>query len=87
MLIDTTTGAVDFVSKSFQLSDGSVVNCFIYDTCGQERYNAINESYYRKADAALLVYDISNRKSFDLIKEYYCPKIKDFCKKIYLLYY
>ena len=81
MLIDTTTQAVDFVSKSFQLSDGSVVNCFIYDTCGQERYNAINESYYRKADAALLVYDISNRNSFDLIKNYYCPKIKDFCKK------
>ena len=81
MLIDTETSAVDFLSKTFQLSDGSVVNCFIYDTCGQERFNSLNESYYKSADAALLVYDISNRKTFDLIKEHYCPKIKDICKK------
>ena len=33
-----STLAVDFVIKTFQLSDGSVVNCFIFDTCGQERY-------------------------------------------------
>ena len=81
MLIESITLAVDFISKTFQLSDGSIVNCLIYDTCGQERYNSINESYFRKADAALLVYDISLRKTFDSIKDYYCPKIKEFCKK------
>jgi len=53
----------------------------IYDTAGQERYNAINELYYQKADAILLVYDISNRKSFEQIKNYYCPKIEELCKK------
>jgi len=72
---------VDFVAKSFLLSDGSAVNCLIYDTAGQERYNSINESYYQKADAILLVYDISNKKSFDQLKKYYCPKIEEFCKK------
>ena len=81
MIIETPTMAIDFVAKSFQLSDGSVFNCLIYNTCGQERYNSINESYYKKADAVLLVYDISNRKSFDLIKDYYCPNIKQFCKR------
>ena len=64
-----------------QLSDGSVVHCLIYDTAGQERFNSINETYYKKADAVLLVYDITNKDSFDLIKNYYCPKIKEFCKK------
>ena len=73
--------ALDFISKSFQLSDGSLVNCMIYDTAGQERYNSINESYYQKADAVLLVYDISNRKSFEQIKNYYSPKIEENCKK------
>ena len=53
----------------------------IYDTAGQERFNAINESYYQKADAILLVYDISDRKSFEQIKNYYCPKIEELCKK------
>ena len=77
------TMGIDFFAKSFQLSDGSVVNCLIYDTAGQERYNSINESYYQKADAILLVYDISDRKSFEQIKNYYCPKIEELCKKIY----
>ena len=81
MMIDTTTMGLDIVPKSFQLSDGSVVSTLIYDTCGQERFNSINESYYKKADAILLVYDISVRKSFDVIKEYYCPNIKKLCKK------
>ena len=81
MLIGSSTLAIDFISKTFQLSDGSIVNCLIYDTCGQERYNSMNESYFRKADAALLVYDISNRKTFEIVKDYYCPKIKEFCKK------
>ena len=74
------TSQVDFIPKSFQLSDGSVVSCLIYDTCGQERYNSINESYYRKADAVLLVYDITNKESFEAIKNYYCKKIRELCK-------
>ena len=53
----------------------------IYDTCGQEKYFSINESYYKKADAALVVYDISQKDSFDKINEYYCLNIKQFCKK------
>ena len=75
------TMAVDFIAKSFQLSDGSVVNCLIYDTAGQEKFNSINESYYQKADAVLLVYDISDRKSFEKIVDYYCPKIEEHCRK------
>ena len=41
----------------------------------------MNVSYYNKADAILLVYDISSRQSFDKIKNYYCKKIKECCKK------
>ncbi len=77
------TTLLDFIPKSFQLSDDSVVNCLIYDTAGQEGYNSINESYYQKAETILLVYDISNRKSFEQIKNYYYPKIEKTVKKIY----
>ena len=67
--------------KSFQLSDGSIYDCMISDTGGQERFRAINETYYRRADAILLVYDISNIKSFDEIKNYYAERIRDICGK------
>ena len=51
------------------------------DTAGQERFKAINTSYYRKADCCLLVYDISERASFDDLKNYFIEKIKEKCKK------
>ena len=72
-----STITIDFVPRTFQLSNGSVVNCFIYDTAGQERYKSLCETYYKRADAILLVYDISNKDSFELIKKYYSPHIKE----------
>lgn len=78
--ISTICGGDKFV-RTFQLSDGSFVNCMIYDTAGQERFDSINFTYYKKADAILLVYDISNRNSFDKIKRVYAQTIKDNCTK------
>ena len=74
-----TVGVINY-AKSFQLSDGSIINCLIYDTGGQEQYKSINESYFKSADAILLVYDISNKKSFDEIQNYYVEKIRESCK-------
>ena len=51
------------------------------DTAGQERFRSINKSYYRKADCCLLVYDITDKKSFDDCKDYYNKNIKEMCKK------
>ena len=65
----------------YKLSDGSIINVHINDTCGQERYNAIWEKYYKKADGILLVYDISSKPSFEKIANYYVGKIRDNCKK------
>ena len=67
---------------TFQLSDGSLVNCEVLDTSGQEIFNAINESYYRKADCCLLVYDVTDGKSFEECKSYYNKKLKEYSDKI-----
>ena len=75
------TIGIDRFTGFFQLSDGSLIKCLIYDTCGQEKYYSINESYYKKADAILLVYDISSKNSFIKLKEYFIPKIKENCQK------
>ena len=66
---------------AFQLYDGTIINCMIMDTAGQERFDALNVVYYKKADAVLLVYDISNKSSFDKIKSFYVEKIRDNCNK------
>ena len=62
------------------MSDGSLANVQIMDTSGQERFRAINQNYYRRADCCLLVYDITDIKSFEACK-YYSEQIKEKCKK------
>ena len=51
------------------------------DTSGQERYRALTSTYYKKADVVLLMYDISNKKSFEEITKFYINNIKENCKK------
>ena len=53
-------------SETYQLNDGSYINCEILDTGGQEKYRALNRIYYRRAECCILVYDITDRKSFEL---------------------
>ena len=50
------------------------------DTSGHERFRSINESYFRMANCCLLVYDITDEKTFKEC-EYYSKEIKERCKK------
>ena len=57
-----------------------MVTVEIVDTAGQEKYRSLSDRYYKKADGCLLVYDITNRESFDEAKNYFCQQINDKCK-------
>ena len=81
MIDQLLTTGIDIKSNAFVLGDGSEIGCSIYDTNGTDRYKSLNETFYKKADGCLLVYDITNRRSFDQIKDYYIPKIKEKCHK------
>ncbi|CDW84508.1 gtpase ypt3 [Stylonychia lemnae] len=59
-----TTVGVQFARKMIQLENKQIVKAQIWDTAGQERYRSISNVYYRGASGALLVYDITDRKSF-----------------------
>ena len=39
----------------------------LWDTAGQEKYNSLTPMYYREAHGALLVFDITDRDSFDKV--------------------
>ena len=71
---------MEYYSITYKLADGAVINVHIWDTCGQERFNSIWEKYYKRADGILLVFDITNKPSFNKIKNFYVQKIKDNCK-------
>mmetsp|Transcript_20504 Transcript_20504/g.44846 ORF Transcript_20504/g.44846 Transcript_20504/m.44846 type:complete len:208 (+) Transcript_20504:339-962(+) len=50
--------------------DGKTINLAIWDTAGQERFDALGPIYYRDADAALLVFDITDVDSFARVKKW-----------------
>ena len=43
-------------------------NIILYDTAGQERYRAITKNYFRSSDIVFVIYDITNRKSFENVE-------------------
>eukprot|EP00730_Choanoeca_flexa_P017694 TRINITY_DN8553_c0_g1_i3.p1 TRINITY_DN8553_c0_g1~~TRINITY_DN8553_c0_g1_i3.p1 ORF type:complete len:230 (+),score=44.88 TRINITY_DN8553_c0_g1_i3:63-692(+) len=60
------TIGVEFGSKIVNCG-GKTVKLQIWDTAGQERFRSVTRSYYRGAAGALLVYDISNRESYNAL--------------------
>ena len=48
------------------------MNLNIWDTAGQERFHALGPIYYRDADGAVLVYDITDTDSFGKVNFYVC---------------
>jgi small GTP-binding protein len=59
-----TTIGIDFKIRTIEL-DGKRVKLQIWDTAGQERFRTITTAYYRGAMGILLVYDVTDEKSFN----------------------
>ena len=58
------TIGVDFLMKSI-IVNGKTVKLQLWDTAGQEKYKSMVSSYYRGANVALIIFDITNHKSFE----------------------
>ena len=59
-----STIGVEFGSKELVI-EGHNVKVQIWDTAGQEKYKSITNAYYKGAKGAFVVYDITNKNSFD----------------------
>merc|ERR1711916_92179 len=69
-----STWGVDFKIKVMDAAgpDGrkKKVKVTIWDTAGQERFRTLTSSYYRGAQGVVVVFDISNRDSFDHLDQW-----------------
>lgn len=55
---ESTIGAA-FLTQTISLDDSTTVKFEIWDTAGQERYKSLAPMYYRNANCAVVVYDIT----------------------------
>ena len=72
----STTGGT-FSTKSVICDGGKVLKFEIWDTAGQERYRALTKMFYKDANAAIMVYDITRKESFEELKNYWSQQIRD----------
>eukprot|EP00826_Nyctotherus_ovalis_P046423 TRINITY_DN5244_c0_g1_i1.p1 TRINITY_DN5244_c0_g1~~TRINITY_DN5244_c0_g1_i1.p1 ORF type:complete len:207 (-),score=61.08 TRINITY_DN5244_c0_g1_i1:159-779(-) len=64
-----TTIGVDFRFRTLRI-DKKSVKLQIWDTAGQERYKTITSAYYRGADGIIVVFDLTDKESFDHVEEW-----------------
>ncbi|EDO45912.1 predicted protein [Nematostella vectensis] len=65
----SSTVGVDVGTRVLDIH-GDRVKLQCWDTAGQEKFRGITQSYYRNADAVILVFDITNRGTFASIPQW-----------------
>ncbi|BAE59270.1 unnamed protein product [Aspergillus oryzae RIB40] len=66
---ESTIGAA-FLTQTISLDESTTVKFEIWDTAGQERYKSLAPMYYRNANCAVVVYDITQASSLDKAKSW-----------------
>ncbi len=65
-----TVGADKF-SKELTLEDSTKIDLVIWDTAGQERFRSLNTIFLKGANIVLMVYDITNKQSFEELRNFW----------------
>lgn len=74
----STTGASYAVKiLTFDEYQGKSVKYEIWDTAGQEKYRGLTKIFYKDAKIAILIYDITNAKSYEELKNYWVNQLQE----------
>ncbi|MBN3315024.1 RB39B protein, partial [Atractosteus spatula] len=68
--INQTVG-VDFYVHFLEVEPGVRIKLQFWDTAGQERFRSVTRSYYRNSVGGLLVFDLTNRSTFESVREWH----------------
>jgi small GTP-binding protein len=68
------TIGIEFFNKEERIND-QIIQIKFWDTAGQEIFHSLTKNFYRKADGIIIVYDITNKESFE--------RIQDWVKSVY----
>ena len=68
--IHMSTIGLDYKLKNVQLENGKMVKIQVWDTAGQDRFRSITKNYYKGAHGIVLIYDVTENKSFENVKNW-----------------
>ena len=77
-----TSISSQYVSKVISFQDiGKSLRLEIWDTAGQERYRSMAKLFYQDAKIIIFVYDVTSKKTFDELIQYWIPEVENNNKK------
>ena len=71
-----STVGIDFQTKFFKFDGDQKIKVNYIDTAGQEKFRAISVNYLKGTNGVILVFDITNKETFDLL-ESWLKELKD----------
>ena len=75
-----TSATAQFFIKNIEI-DGKILTFHFWDTAGQEKFRSLAKIFYKDAHVVILVYSITNSKSFKTMKEYWYDQVVNYGKK------
>ncbi|CAM9190309.1 unnamed protein product [Discosporangium mesarthrocarpum] len=74
-----STFALTLFRKNARLEDGTEAKADFWDTAGQERFNSMHPSYYYRAHACVLVFDVTRKATYKNLAEWY-GELRQYCE-------
>jgi small GTP-binding protein len=65
-----------FTTKKVMFNE-KLLSFNLWDTAGQEKFRSIAQMHYKDAGVVILVFDITRQDSFESIKNYWYPQVKE----------
>ncbi|CAM9372780.1 unnamed protein product [Choristocarpus tenellus] len=76
-----STFALTLFRKNAKLEDGTEAKVDFWDTAGQERFSSMHPSYYYRAQACVLIFDVTRKSTYKHLSDWYC-ELRQYCEKI-----
>ena len=83
--LDSTDGASYGTKELYLPKLKKKIILDIWDTAGQERYKSLTKFFYKDAQIIIMVYDITQKKSFENLKNQWYKEIQELSEKNYIL--
>ena len=79
------TIGLDYRLKTLILEEQKIVKVQLWDTAGQDKFRAITRNYYKGASGIILIFDVTNVKSYENIKKWINEIKEEISEKVAIL--
>ena len=80
-----STAGMDYKYKDVMYEEGKTIRLQIWDTAGQERYRTITTGLFKGAVGIILMYDITDKQTFNNVREWIKSIEEETSKKVILI--